>query len=156
MPEVDLSANGQQHRVQVAPGALLLDVLRNQLGLTGVKRGCEIGVCGLCTVLVDGNPVSSCLQLAETVGEREVRTVESLADGEELSDLQQAFVDHSAFQCGICTSGQLMAAQALLERCPRPTREEVTVWMSGNLCRCTGYYQIVEAVLDTAERRSGR
>jgi aerobic carbon-monoxide dehydrogenase small subunit len=152
MPEVDLSVNGQGHRVRVAPGALLLDVLRNQLRLTGAKRGCEIGVCGLCTVLVDGNPASSCLQLVETVGEREVRTVESLSDGEHLSELQQAFIEHGAFQCGICTSGQLMAAQALLERCPRPTAEQVTAWMSGNLCRCTGYYQIVEAVLDAAKR----
>lgn len=156
MPEVELTVNGQVHRVQTAPGALLLDVLRNQLGLTGVKRGCEIGVCGACTVLVDSNPASSCLQLAETVGDREVRTVESLSDGEQLSDLQQAFTDRAAFQCGICTSGQLMAAQALLERCPRPARQQVTAWMSGNLCRCTGYYQIIEAVLDAAARRSRR
>jgi aerobic-type carbon monoxide dehydrogenase small subunit (CoxS/CutS family) len=153
MPKVDLLVNGQEHRVSVASGALLLDVLRNQLGLTGVKRGCEIGVCGLCTVLLDDNPASSCLQLTETVGNRRIRTVESLADGSQLSALQDAFVDHAAFQCGICTSGQLMAAQALLERCPQPTREQVTAWMSGNLCRCTGYYQIVEAVLDAAERR---
>lgn len=156
MTQVEVTVNGRAERVEVPPGSLLLDVLRDRLGLTGVKRGCEIGVCGLCTVLINGDPVSSCLQLTETVGEREVRTVESLADGEELTDLQQAFLDHGAFQCGICTSGQLMAAEALLERCPRPTREQAAAWLSGNLCRCTGYYQIVDAVLDAAQRRSAR
>jgi carbon-monoxide dehydrogenase small subunit len=156
MPEIEITVNGRAERVEVPPGDLLLDVLRDRLRLTGVKRGCEIGVCGLCTVLVDGDPVSSCLQLAETVGEREVQTVESLADGEEINDLQQAFLDHGAFQCGICTSGQLLAAESLLQRCPRPTREQAVAWLSGNLCRCTGYYQIVDAVLDAAERRSAR
>jgi aerobic-type carbon monoxide dehydrogenase small subunit (CoxS/CutS family) len=135
----------------------LLALLRDDLGLTGAKEGCGIGVCGACTVIVNGEMVSSCIQLAALVDGSEVRTVEGLSGPDGLDPVQQAFVDHGGVQCGACTPGQVMAARALLDICPNPTVEQVKTWMTGNLCRCTGYYKIVESVLAAvtieAERR---
>ena len=129
----------------------LLSVLRDDLGLTGTKEGCGIGVCGACTVIVDGEVVSSCIQLAALVDGARVRTIEGLAEGAGgLDPVQRAFVEHGGMQCGACTPGQIMAARALLDHCPQPTVEQVKEWMTGNLCRCTGYYKIVESVLAAA------
>jgi aerobic-type carbon monoxide dehydrogenase small subunit (CoxS/CutS family) len=125
----------------------LLSVLRDDLGLTGTKEGCGIGVCGACTVIVDGEMVSSCIQLAALVDGAEVRTIEGLATGPDgLDPVQRAFVEHGGLQCGACTPGQIMAARSLLDHCPRPTVEQVKEWMTGNLCRCTGYYKIIESI----------
>jgi carbon-monoxide dehydrogenase small subunit len=132
-------------------------VLREELGLTGTKEGCSIGVCGACTVQVDGDMISSCLMLTVNANGCEITTIEGLAQGEQLHALQRAFIDHGGFQCGICTPGQIMAAKALLDQHPHPTREEVVEWMTGNLCRCTGYYKIIEsimAVVDGVESRA--
>src|SRR6266511_1917777 len=151
---VRFTLNGEPLEVTVPAERLLIELLRDELGATGTKLGCGVGVCGACTVLVDDRPMSACLLLAVHLDGTEVRTVEGLAaeDGTP-TPLQEAFARHGGFQCGICTSGQLMAATALLEERPRPTEEEVRRWLMGNLCRCTGYYQIVEAVLAAA--RSG-
>jgi aerobic-type carbon monoxide dehydrogenase small subunit (CoxS/CutS family) len=128
----------------------LLSVLRDDLGLTGAKEGCGIGVCGACTVIVNGQMVSSCIQLAALVDGAEVRTVEGLGGPDGLDPVQQAFVVYGGVQCGACTPGQVMAARALLDECPSPTVEQVREWMTGNLCRCTGYYKIVESILAAA------
>jgi carbon-monoxide dehydrogenase small subunit len=137
--------------VEVAVHHTLLDVLRDQLGLTGTKECCVVGECGACTVLVDGLPVNSCLMLAVEADGHEVRSVEGLATAGQLTELQQAFLDKGATQCGFCIPGQLMAAQALLEQNPDPTVAEVHEALAGNLCRCSGYEQITEAVLAAAE-----
>jgi carbon-monoxide dehydrogenase small subunit len=150
---VTLTLNGTDRELIAQPSTTLLSALRETFGLMGAKRGCAQGGCGTCTVLLDGRPVVSCLIPVETVGGRTVRTVESLADGERLSDVQQAFVDHLATQCGFCTAGMIMSATALLERNPNPTRDDVNEAICGNLCRCTGYEPIVSAVLAAAEQR---
>jgi carbon-monoxide dehydrogenase small subunit len=130
----------------------LVHVLREELGLTGTKEGCSVGVCGACSVLVDGVLVSSCLMPAIMADGAAITTVEGLApDAEHLSPLQEAFIRYGGFQCGICTPGQLIAATALLEETPRPTQEQIKAWMMGNLCRCTGYYQIVDSIMAAAE-----
>src|SRR5215813_8708195 len=128
----------------------LLDVLRNRLGLTGAKEGCSTGDCGACSVTIDGRLTCSCLVLGGEVEGREIGTIEGMATGEKLHPLQKKFLEHAALQCGICTPGVLVAAKSLLERNPDPTEEEVRYWLAGNLCRCTGYNKIVEAVLDAA------
>jgi carbon-monoxide dehydrogenase small subunit len=148
---VELRVNGASRQVEVAVHHTLLDVLRDQLGLTGTKECCVVGECGACTVIVDGLPVNSCLMLAVEADGLEVRSVEGLARAGRLNELQQAFLDRGAAQCGFCIPGQLMAAQALLERNPDPTVEEVHEALAGNLCRCAGYEQITEAVLAAAE-----
>ncbi len=142
--------NGEQVELTVPAERLLIELLRDDLSLTGTKLGCGVGVCGACTVLVDGRPMSACLLPAVHVDGAEVRTVEGLAGDGELTPLQEAFIRHGGFQCGICTPGQLMAATALLAERPDPTEEEVRAWLMGNLCRCTGFYQIVEAVMAAA------
>ncbi|MEN3010977.1 MAG: (2Fe-2S)-binding protein [Candidatus Bipolaricaulaceae bacterium] len=144
--------NGRAVEVEAPPGRRLLDLLREDLGLIGTKEGCGEGECGACTVLVDGKPRLACLTLALQVEGKEVLTVEGLAQGGKLHPLQEALVETGGVQCGFCTPGFLMAAYALLLVNPRPTREEVRAWLSGNLCRCTGYEQIVDAVLWAAER----
>jgi aerobic carbon-monoxide dehydrogenase small subunit len=143
--------NGEAREAMVPPDRVLLDVLRDDFGLTGTKEGCSVGVCGLCSVLVDGRLMTACLLPAVKVDGRSVTTVEGLggADGG-LSPVQQAFIDHGGFQCGICTPGQVVAATALLAENATPSEEEVRDWMTGNLCRCTGYYGIVAAVLAAA------
>jgi carbon-monoxide dehydrogenase small subunit len=156
MPErmaLELTVNGAPRRVDVAVHHTLLDVLRDQLGLTGTKECCVVGECGACTVIVDGLPVNSCLMLAVEADGHEVRSVEGMARAGELNELQQAFLDKGAAQCGFCIPGQLMAAQALLERNPDPTVADVHEALAGNLCRCSGYEQITEAVLAAAEAR---
>jgi 2-furoyl-CoA dehydrogenase 2Fe-2S iron sulfur subunit len=142
--------NGRRRREQVEPRVLLSDFLRHRLGLTGTHVGCEHGVCGACTVRLDGRAVRSCLLLAAQVDGCELQTVEGLADGGELTPLQAAFREHHALQCGFCTPGILMAAADLLER-GRPSREQVTDLLSGHICRCTGYEPIVRAILAAAE-----
>ncbi|HYU19069.1 MAG TPA: (2Fe-2S)-binding protein [Chloroflexota bacterium] len=148
---IRLTINGQQHELDVPPNRLLLDSLRYDLGLTGSKEGCGIGVCGACTVLVNGKMVSSCLMLAVMANGTDVLTIEGLAKGDELDPIQRAFIEYGGFQCGICTPGQIMAARALLNEVTRPTEEQVKEWMMGNLCRCTGYYKIIESILAAAE-----
>jgi len=153
---VNLRVNGVGQAFIARPGTTLLLALREQLGLTGAKRGCAQGACGSCTVLLDGQPVVSCLVPAVTVDGAEVATIEGLADGQVLSDVQQAFLDGFATQCGFCTPGMIMSAEALLDRNPDPTRDEVNEAISGNVCRCTGYEPIVSAILDAAARRRSR
>lgn len=147
--------NGRPVEVDVHSGRRLLDLLREDLGLTGTKEGCGEGECGACTVIVDGKPRLACLTLAIQVEGKEVITVEGLSREGKLHPLQEAFVETAGVQCGFCTPGFLLAAQALLLKNPNPTREEVREWLGGNLCRCTGYEQIVEAVLQ-ATRRGGK
>ncbi len=144
--------NGEARDIEVSAERLLIDLLREDFQLTGTKDGCSIGVCGACSVLVDGRLLSACLLPAIFIDSSSVQTIEGLApDGQALTPLQEAFIRHGGFQCGICTPGQIMAAAALLAERPHPTAEEVREWMMGNLCRCTGYYKIVESVLAAAE-----
>ena len=153
MPEtidIELTVNGRPNGLRIEPRETLVDVLRDRLALNGTKVSCDAQVCGACTVLVDDLPVSGCTFLAADADGRAVRTVEGLARNGELSPIQQAFIDHAAFQCGFCTPGMLMAATALLEENPAPSREEVVRALEGNLCRCTGYAPIVDAVLAAA------
>jgi carbon-monoxide dehydrogenase small subunit len=156
--ELALTVNGVRQDLRIEPRETLAEILRDRLALTGTKVSCDAQVCGACTVLVDGLAISACTYLAADGQGREVRTVEGLAVDGVLNPLQQAFIDHAAFQCGFCTSGMLMAATALLEDTPDPTREEIVTGLEGNLCRCTGYASIVDAVLaavrmQTAGRR---
>jgi carbon-monoxide dehydrogenase small subunit len=148
---LEMTVNGSRRRVEVAVHHTLLEVLRDQLGLTGTKECCLVGECGACTVILDGLPVDSCLVLAVEADGGEIRSVEGLARGGQLNLLQQAFLDKGAAQCGFCIPGQLMAAQALLEQNPDPTVAEVHEAVAGNLCRCAAYEQITEAVLAAAE-----
>ena len=145
--QLTLNVNGQDYEVEVEANRLLLQVLRDSLDLTGTKEGCSIGVCGACSVIVDGRLVSSCLTLAAGCEGKNIETIEGLAKNGKLHPLQQAFIEYGGFQCGICTPGQIMAAKALLDENPQPSEEEVKEWMSGNLCRCTGYYKILESVM---------
>jgi carbon-monoxide dehydrogenase small subunit len=149
---IRLTVNGTAHEVDVPTYRTLLDCLRSDLGLTGSKEGCGVGVCGACTVLVDGKTISSCIALAVFAEGHEVTTVEGLADDERLHPVQQAFVDAGGFQCGICTPGQVMSAKALLDENPHPSDDEIREWMAGNLCRCTGYYKILESIRTAADR----
>ena len=138
--------NGKEYQVLIEPHMLLIDVLRDKLGLTGTKYACGAGDCGVCTVLIDGKPSLSCLTLAITAREKRIRTIEGLADGASLHPVQQAFVERGAVQCGFCTPGMVLSAKAFLEKNPDPTRDEIKVAMAGNLCRCTGYVKIIDAV----------
>lgn len=149
---MELTVNGQLREVAVEPRRTLLELLREDLELTGTKHGCGEGDCGSCVVLLDGEPVNSCLVLALEAAGREVLTIEGMADGNRLHAIQQAFVDVGAVQCGYCTPGMVLTARALLERNPEPDETEVRRAISGNLCRCTGYQKIVEAILDAAAR----
>jgi len=155
MIDVRFEVNGREHALRVEPRELLADVLRLRLGLTGLKVSCDIQVCGACTVLVDGLAVSACTYLAVDADGRSVATVEGLAADGRLTPIQQAFIDEAAFQCGFCTPGMVMAATALLAEKPAPTRAEVVAGLEGNLCRCTGYIPIVEAVLAAASSTAG-
>ncbi|WP_248960855.1 (2Fe-2S)-binding protein [Sphaerisporangium perillae] len=150
---ITLRVNGEPYELVIEPRRTLADTLRQDLGLTGTHLGCEHGICGACTVLVDGAPARACLMFAVQAEDRDIRTVESLADGDELSDLQRAFSAHHALQCGFCTPGFLMLAEGFLAERPEATREEIRELVSSNLCRCTGYQPIVDAVEDCARRR---
>jgi len=143
--ELHLHVNGEARQWAIAPGDLLLDVLRRE-GYFGVKRGCEKGECGACTVLLDGKPINSCLMLAAQAEGRQVLTIEGLAHGDQLHPLQEAFLDHGAVQCGFCTPGMILIAKALLDAKPHPTDQEIREAFSGTYCRCTGYKKPVEAV----------
>jgi carbon-monoxide dehydrogenase small subunit/2-furoyl-CoA dehydrogenase 2Fe-2S iron sulfur subunit len=153
--QVDLTVNGRRYRESVEPRLLLSDFLRHTLGLTGTHVGCEHGVCGCCTVLLDGVSVRSCLLLAAQVDGAEIRTVEDLAENGELNPLQRYFQECHALQCGFCTPGILMAATDFLARHPDPSREQIADMLSGHLCRCTGYEPIVEAIFRTASAPKG-
>jgi aerobic-type carbon monoxide dehydrogenase small subunit (CoxS/CutS family) len=148
---VTLRINGRARAVRATPFQTLLEILRDQLQLTGAKRGCNQGICGACTILIDGEPMRSCLSLAVNIGDREITTVEGLAAGRTLSAVQEAFVEFGAVQCGFCTSGMLMSASALLRDNPHPTDEEARAALAGNLCRCSGYAKIIDAVCRAGE-----
>jgi carbon-monoxide dehydrogenase small subunit len=152
---IQLTVNGEEFEVAVEPNRTLLQVLREDLGFTGAKHGCGLGDCGACTVHLDGKPVNSCLVLAVQANGREVLTIEGLAEDGKLHPIQQAFVDHGAIQCGFCSPGMILSAKALLDENPRPTEREIRTAISGNLCRCTGYQKIVEAVQAAAETIEG-
>jgi carbon-monoxide dehydrogenase small subunit len=152
---ISLRVNGEPVEVAFAPHKTLLEVLREDLALTGTKHGCELGECGCCAVLVDGKPVLSCLVLGLAVEGREVTTVEGMADGPALHPLQEAFAELGAAQCGYCTPGILLTAMALIEKVPQPSRETIKEELAGNICRCTGYIKIYEAVELAAKRMRG-
>lgn len=143
---VRFELNGAPREIEVEADRLLLDVLRDELGLTGTKEGCRVGICGTCTVMVDGRPISSCLFPVVHADGAAVRTIEGIAQAGVLSALQRAFIEHGGFQCGICTPGQIVSATALLEADPHPSDERIREWMMGNLCRCTGYFGIERAI----------
>lgn len=149
---IELKVNGEAYEVAIEPRRTLLEVLREHLGLTGTKQGCNEGECGSCTVLMDGEPVNSCLVLAVEAKDKDILTIEGLAEGQKLHPLQEAFIKHGAFQCGFCTPGMILSAKALLDRNPQPTEEEIRRGISGNLCRCTGYVKIIEAIRAVAQR----
>jgi aerobic-type carbon monoxide dehydrogenase small subunit (CoxS/CutS family) len=150
--DATLAVNGRQYPISVEPHRSLLWALRQELGLTGSKEGCDDSECGACMVLIDGRPVNSCSYLAVQADGREITTVEGLAEGSELAPLQQAFLNAGGVQCGFCTPGMLISATALLRENTSPTEDEVRLALAGNLCRCTGYQKIVSAVLSTAYR----
>ena len=148
---IRLSINGQEWTGEIPVEEVLLDTLRTRLQLTGTKRSCESEVCGACTVLVDGEPVSSCTYLTFEADGRQVTTVEGLAQGDKLDPLQEAFIRNVGAQCGYCTPGQLMAAKALLRENPRPTRDDISEWMSGNICRCGAYVAIAQSIVEASQ-----
>lgn len=150
---INLIVNGDKHEIAVEPRRTLLEVLRDDLGLTGTKRGCSTGDCGACTVLLNGAAVNSCLVLAVDANNKEVLTIEGLANGNQLHPIQEAFLEHGGLQCGYCTPGMILSAKALLDENPQPTVEEVKAAIQGNLCRCTGYTKIVESILAAALSR---
>jgi len=152
LKELKFRVNGQSYELLIKPKTLLVDVLRDELNLTGTKTSCQSGYCGACTVILDGKPVKSCSILALQANGKEVTTIEGLADGDKLHPIQQAFIDYFAFQCGFCTPGMILMAKALLDWNPDPTEDEVREALRGNLCRCTGYVKIIEAVLAAKER----
>ncbi|MDA0798358.1 MAG: (2Fe-2S)-binding protein [Chloroflexi bacterium] len=150
---VRVSVNGKPYTAEVPTYRTLVDFLRYDLGLTGTKETCSVGVCGACTVILDGKMVSSCLTLAVRADGAEIGTIEGVANGDQLHPVQQAFIDNGGFQCGACTPGQIMAAKTLLEENAHPTEDEIKQFMMGNLCRCTGYYQIIDSIKAAAEQK---
>ncbi len=152
MEQITIYVNGQTHELLVKPSASLLDVIREDLGLTGAKEGCGVGECGACTVIMDGETVNACLILAVEANGRQITTIEGLANGEELHPIQQAFVDVGGLQCGFCTPGMVLSAKALLDKNPHPSDDEIRKGLEGNFCRCTGYTKIIASVRDAADR----
>lgn len=153
---IKLRVNGRTQEVVVEPYWTLLRVLRDSLGLMGTKWGCESGDCGVCSIIIDGEVINSCLVLAMDATDKDIVTIEGLAQNGNLHPLQKAFVQHGAIQCGYCTPGMIMAAKALLDENPHPTEDEVRMSLAGNLCRCTGYVKIVEAILSLTTKPSGQ
>jgi len=151
---IELNVNGDNHELFVNPNRTLLEILREDLELTGTKRGCDQGACGTCTVLIDGKPVRSCLTLAVEAQGKKVITIEGLQEGDAITPLQEAFVSEGAVQCGFCTPGMILTAKALLEENPTPTKEQVLRAISGNLCRCTGYFKITKAIMKMGREAS--
>lgn len=152
---ISLKINGQEYEVAVHPNRTLLELLREDLMLTGTKQGCDDGACGACTVLLDGSPVRSCLLLAVEAENRQVTTIEGLAETEKLHPVQQAFVDHGAIQCGYCSPGMILTAKALLDKNPAPSEQDIKLAISGNFCRCTGYNKIVTAIKAVSQNEKG-
>jgi carbon-monoxide dehydrogenase small subunit len=152
---VNTTINGDTQELLCDPTQTLLDVLRDQLDMTGTKEGCGTGDCGACSVTMDGVLVCSCLVMGVEANGKSIETIEGMADGDVLHPLQRKFIDHVALQCGICTPGLLVASKALLEENPDPTEEEIRYWLAGNLCRCTGYHKVIEAVQDAAREMRG-
>lgn len=150
--QLNMIVNGKEVNVMVKPYARLLDVIREELSLTGTKEGCGVGECGACTVIVDGQTVNTCLTLAASMEGRHITTIEGIMENDELHPIQQAFIDHHALQCGFCTPGLVLSAKALLDKNPNPSREEIKVGISGNLCRCTGYEQVIQAIEDVSKK----
>ena len=148
---IRMKVNGVERMAEAPTQRTLVDFLRYDLGLTGTKEACSVGVCGACTVDMDGKMIASCITLAVAAEGADITTIEGLAQDNRLHPIQQAFIDYGGFQCGICTPGQIMAAKALLDENPSPSEQEVKDWMMGNLCRCTGYYKILESVTKAAE-----
>ena len=153
---IELTVNGQRREIMVAPRDVLVDVLRKSLGLTGSKIGCRHGHCGACTVLIDGKPSIACLTIALSCQGKAITTIEGLDDNGELDPLQQAFIDHGAVQCGYCIPGMILTAKALLAENPNPSEDEVRKGLAGNLCRCTGYAKIIEAVQAAGQAEASR
>jgi carbon-monoxide dehydrogenase small subunit len=153
---VSFRINGRPVKVRVPPNTLLVDLIRDKLGLTGTKKGCGVGECGACTVLVDGQPMNSCLMLAVAAEGRDITTIEGISGPDGLHPIQEALVDEGAVQCGFCTPGMVMSLKALFDRNPAPTRAEIVEAISGNLCRCTGYAKIISAAERLARQGSGR
>ncbi len=149
--EIRMSLNGEARTFHVPPHEILLDLIRDRAGLTGTKRSCDVQVCGACTVLLDGRPVSACTLLSLEARGRAVQTIEGVADRDRLHPVQEAFIEHGGLQCGFCTPGMIMATLALLQENPRPTADEVKHYMRGNICRCTGYKRILESILAAAK-----
>jgi len=149
---IKVNINGDHYELKVKPNTLLLDLLRNEVGLTGTKRGCDTGECGACTVLIDGLAVNSCLVLAAEVNGKNITTIEGLAKNGKLHPLQESFMEEGASQCGFCTPGMILSAKALLDKNPNPTEEEIKIAISGNLCRCTGYKKIIKAINSAAHK----
>ena len=143
---MSVTVNGEEYSLEVPARRMLVDMLRYDVGLTGTKEACGIGVCGACTVLIDGRMVASCITMALQASDTNVTTIEGVARDERLHPLQQSFIENGGFQCGICTPGQILAAKSLLDINPSPSEDEIKEWMVGNLCRCTGYYQIIESI----------
>ena len=154
--KISFVINGDAKEVEIEPNRTLLKMLREDLDLIGAKEGCGAGECGACAVLVDNKPVNSCLMLAVEADGKEILTIEGLSDGINLDPLQESFIKHNALQCGYCTPGMVMSAKALLNRNPHPAEEDVKEALAGNLCRCTGYQRIVDAVLDVAKKGGGK
>lgn len=153
--QINLTINGEEKQVEISPWTTLLDLLRERLDLTGTKKGCDHGQCGACTVLVDGTRINSCLKLAMMVDGAEITTIEGLADGDELQPIQQAFIDCDAFQCGYCTAGQICSAVGLMNEGKAKTVDEIKELMSGNICRCGAYTNIVDAVQQALNAENG-
>jgi len=153
---ISLKINGKDHELAVSPNQTLADVIRYEIGLTGTKKGCEVGECGACTVIMDGRPVNSCLVLAVQANGRTILTIEGMETDKGLHPVQEAFVDKGAIQCGYCTSGMILSAKALLDRNSHPDESEIRMAISGNLCRCTGYQKIVEAIESVSEYKNER
>ena len=153
---LSFTLNGRLQELEVEPHELLLDMVRDRFGLTGGKLSCDVQVCGACTLLVDGRPVSACTTLAFEVRGRSVLTIEGLAENGKLHPLQEAFIAHGGFQCGYCTPGMILAAKALLDENPNPSEEELKHFMHGNICRCTGYKKIIESIMAAAKLMRGR
>ena len=156
MKLVKITVNVKHYEISVPPWRTLLEIIREDLKLTGTKEGCGLGECGACTVIMDGKIVNSCLVLATEADGKQITTIEGLTDGDKLHPIQQAFVDHGGLQCGFCTPGMIMSAKALLDENPTPTEDEIKRGIAGNLCRCTGYTKIIESIKAAAEDMGGK